>query len=388
MPKSRRERRLCIVLLRALVAFGLVAAACVDDDELATQRKKAERYEEINYEEINEVEASTDTLAESGDVEVSVRFISFGDVDRSDGIPLGIVPDVKIAVIKDDDVPDWWASVTSIQDYISSTDYIPPGVQVRSSFDDISTAPAAFVTTDLDGTAETVLTIPEYQIHDYMFCAVSPVDEGLISGCSELQAVWRPNFDTLDITFYVYFSDGRAYIDRNSGRYQQFKDGTWASEGDSDDIATVFFVSIAYSDIGPPTFLRNMLVAVIKGEDIGDWWRTISGNEFSDRREVPLLNYYGVGIQFDPRVLGNTSAHIVNTGYDAIAEIELEPGDYLLCEADYGSINGCIYEYIVASQVYEYEISPQWEGPFSMGRQSEGYVERHLMDSRDWKFNG
>lgn len=374
MPKSRRERRLCIILLKALVAFGLVAAACVDDEETRTPRRAQL--------------ASHTTLAESSDVEVSVRFVSFGDVDRSDGIPLGIVPDVKIAVIKDDDVPGWWASVTSIQDYISSTDYIPPGVQVRSSFDDISTAPAAFVTTDLDGTAETVLTIPEYSIHDYMFCAVSPVDEGLISGCSELQAVWRPNFDTLDITFYVYFSDGRAYINRNNERYQQFKDGTRASEGDSDDTATVFFVSIAYSDIGPPTFLRNMLVAVIKGEDIGDWWRTISGNEFSDRREVPLLNYYGVGIQFDPRVLGNTSAHIVNTGYDAIAEIELEPGDYLLCEADYGSINGCIYEYIVASQVYEYEISPQWEGPFSMGRQSEGYVERHLMDSRDWKFNG
>lgn len=317
-----------------------------------------------------------------------MRFVAFGDMDGNDGGSLGMVPDVKVAVIKDDDVRSWWASVTGIESNISATDYIPPGAQVQSSVYSISAAPASFVTTDHGGVAEKVIRFTSRSpIDDYMFCAVSPVDESLIAGCSEMQTVWRSSFDALDITFYVYFSDGRAYIDRGSGRYQLFQEGTLTSEDNPDATATVALVSIMYSDIGPPTFLRNMLVAVIKDEDIGHWWGTISDDEFSDKSKDLLLNHYQ-GIQFDPRLLGNTPARIVNTGYDAIARIEIGPGDYLLCEVTYGSIGGCVYEYIAASQTYAYEINPSGEGGFYMGKQSEGYIERHLRVSRDWEFSG
>lgn len=371
MPKSRHKRRLRIVLLGVLVAFGLVAAACVDDDESAAQREKA----------------STDTPAESDDVEVTVRFVAFGDVDRSDGISLGVVPDVRIAVIKDDDVSGWWKSVTGIEGYLSPTYYIPPGAQVQSSFDGISTAPASFVTTGLDGTIETVFRFDSGAIGRRMFCVISPLDENLIAGCSQIENVWLPTFDSLDTTFYIYFSDGRAYVDRNSSRYQQFIGEASAPEEISDATATVTFVSTFYSDIYPPVFLRNILIAVIEDEDIGNWWRTISDNRLHNEHEVLFIDHHA-DIHFDTRVIDNMPIRIANTGHDAIAKIELEPGDYLLCEANNGSIGGCVYEYIAASQSYEYEISDSGEGGFYMDRQSEGYIERLLIDSQDWEFNG
>ena len=317
-----------------------------------------------------------------------MRFVAFGDIDGNDGASFRMLPDVKVAVIKDDDVRSWWASVTGIEDNISSTDYVPPGAQVQSSVYGISAAPVSFVTTDQGGVAEKVIRLTSSSpIDDYMFCVVSPVDESLIAGCSEIQTVWHPSFEALDTTFYIYFSDGRVYIDRSGRRYQLFQDGTWASADGSDATSTIAFVSILYSDVGPPTFLRNRLVAVIKDEDIGHWWGTISGDAFSDKSEVLLLNYYE-GIQFDPRLLGNTPARIVNTGYDAIAKIETGPGDYLFCEVTYGLIGGCIYEHIAASQVYIYEINPSGEGGFYIGSQSEGYIERHLRVSKDWEFSG
>ena len=371
MPKSRHKRRLRIVLLGVLVAFGLVAAACIDDDELAIQREKA----------------STDTLAESDDVEVTVRFVAFGDVDRGDGTSLGIVPNVRIAVIKEEDVSGWWKSVTGIEGYLSPTYYIPPGAQVQSSFDGISTAPASFVTTGLDGTVEKVFRFDSRAIGRRMFCVISPLDEDLIAGCSQIENVWLPIFDSLDTTFYIYFSDGRAYVDIDSSRYQQFIGEASAPEEISDATATVTFVSTFYSDIYPPVFLRNILIAVIEDEDIGNWWRTISDNRLYNEHEVLFIDRHA-DIQFDDRVIKNMPIRIANTGYDAIAKIELEPGDYLLCEANNGSIGGCVYEYITASQSYEYEISDSGEGGFYMDRQPEGYIERLLIDSQDWEFNG
>ena len=298
-----------------------------------------------------------------------------------------MVPDVKIAVIKDDNVPDWWTSVTGIQqEYISLADYIPPGVRVQSSFDSISAAPASFITTDFGGMAETFFRIVDRYIDRYMFCVISPVDEDLIAGCSRIETIWQLDFDTFNATFYIYFSDGRAYIDRTSERYQRFSDKTLALENDSGATANVTFVSIAYSDIGPPVFLRNALVAVIKDEDIGDWWQSISDHELFNRSEVLFLNGYEA-MRFDSIVLHNTRVHIVNTGHDAITKIELEPGDYLLCAVTDGWLTGCVYEYIVPSQTYEYKISYVGEGPDDMGRESEGYVERLLRDSQDWELS-
>ena len=375
------------MLLKLWWVLGLLAAACGDDAELRVQPERAEEYRRVNV-------SNTSTSAESGDVEGVVRFVAFGDVDGSDGISSGMVPNVSVAVIKDDEVSDWWKSVAGIEDYISPTYFIPPGVQVQSSSGGISAAPVSFITTGLDGTAETVLRFDSrsrsIDMHmmiymNMMICAVSPVDETLIAGCSQIEYIWLPS--SLDITFYIYFSDGRAYIDRNSERYQRFIDETSASEDDPGAIATVAFVSIVYSDIRDPRFLRNGLVAIVEDEDIGNWWETISDNElFSDGHGMLFLDSHQ-RIWFDPRIIGNMPIRIVNTGYDAIAEIEIEPGDYLLCEVE-RSIGGCIYEYIAASQTYEYEISSSGEGGFYMGRQSPGYVERHLIDSQDWEFHG
>lgn len=365
--------------MKAWWALSLIAVACVDDAEQMVRREQAEGHKKID--------ASNTTLAESDDVKVKVKFVAFGDVDWTDDTPLDMVPDVRIAIIKDDRVSDWWTSITGIQDYISPIDYIPPGVQVQSSIESISAAPASFITTGFDGTAETVLRFDNRSIDQYMICVSSPDNEDLIAGCSRIEIIWLPNFDTLSAIFYIYFSDGRAYIDRDKERYQRFSDKTLTSKNDSYSIAKVAFVSAAYSDIGPPVFRRNALVAIIKDEDIGDWWQLISDNRLYDSNEVPFLNKYEA-IQFDSRVLNNMPIHIANTGYNAITRIELEPDDYLLCEVTQGLITNCIYEYIVSTQTYEYEISYLGEGGYYMERQSEGYVERLLRDSQDWEFIG
>ena len=326
-------------------------------------------------------------LSESDEAEVTVRFVAFGDVDKGDDVPFGMVPDVRIAAIKKDDISDWWATVTGDSSDVNGdlrVSYIPPGVQVVSSFERISGAPAFFVTTGLGGVVETTFAFSHPAELGYMFCVISPVDRNLLAGCGGIRNVWDDivldDDDNFNVTLYAYLSDGRAYIESDSGRYQRFFDSTLIS-GDGSGAATVTFVSISYADIEPPMFNRNSLVAVIKDDDIGDWWRKISNDG-----EHPLFLYTGYnewGIDIDSEILG-PPARIVTTGYDAIAEVELEPGDYLFCGVG-GTVYDCDYEYIAVSQNYEYEIFSSELGT-GIAKERTGYIERLLKEAKEWEF--
>ena len=292
-----------------------------------------------------------------------MRFIAFGDVDNDDNTPLEMVPDVRIVAIKGRDVSDWWASVIADEEFVASEDsdiryYVPPGVQIVASSGRIYNAPVSLLTTGPEGTVELTFTISKLAELEYMVCVISPADEDLIAGCSGIEELWQ-HVDSFTATLYIYFSNGRAYIDSDRGRYQRFLDGTLTSGYDSNATATVKFVSTQYlgSDTEqlPLILGRNQSVAVIKDADIGNWWDQISDN--SER--LLALDEYGRNrfITLDSEIL-EPPIDIVTTGENAIAEIGLEPGNYLFCGLTGTDIVifSCDYENIVASQDYVYGI--------------------------------
>lgn len=336
------------VLLKSGVVLGLLAvAACVDGVELAVRQQQAASQE------------ISKALSEFGEAVVTMRFVAFGDVDNDDDTPLGMMPDVRIAAIKGRDVSDWWASIITDEEFVADEDsdiryYMPPGIQIVASSRSIYNAPATFLTTRSEGTIELTLTISKLAELEYMVCVISPVDEDLIAGCSEIEELWH-HVDGFMATLYIYFSNGRAYIDSDSERYQRFLDGTLTAGYDSDATATVKFVSTQYFDSGPLKLAGNQSVAVIKDADINSWWDKISNNG----EHLLTLDEYGRNkfIALSSEMLG-PPIHIVTTGDDAIVDTRIEPGDYLLCGLTGPDIVifGCDYENIAASQDYVYSI--------------------------------
>lgn len=355
LTKSRRELMsgsLVKVLLKSGVVLSLLAvAACVDGVELAVRQQR------MASQEISKA------LSEFGEAVVTMRFVAFGDVDNDDNTPLGMVPDAQIAAIKGYDVSDWWASVIADEELVADEDsdiryYVPPGVQIVASSGRIYNAPAAFLTTRSEGTIELTFTISKLAELEYMVCVISPVDEDLIAGCSGIEKLWH-HVDGFTATLYIYFSNGRAYIDSDSGRYQRFLDGTLTSGYDSNATATVKFVSTqdlsSDTEQLPLILGRNQSVAVIKDADIGSWWDKISNSG----ERLLALDEYGRNrfITLDSEIL-EPPIDIVTTGDNAIAEIGLEPGNYLFCGLTGTDIVifSCDYENIVASQDYVYGI--------------------------------
>lgn len=331
----------------------LAVAACVNDVELDLQQRRAASHE------------ISKALSESGEAVMTMRFVAFGDVDNDDDTPFGMVPDVRIAAIKGRDVSDWWASVFIGEGFIAGEDsdiryYVPPGVQIMTSPGSTSNAPATFLTTGPEGTIESALTISEWAELEYMICVISPIDGDLIAGCSSIERLWH-YVDNFTATLYIYFSNGRAYVDSDSGRYQLFLDGTLTSDYHSDATATVKFVST--KDPGsdteqlPPILFQNQSIAVIRDADIGSWWDQISNNS---ERHLALDEYGRNRDQFialAPEML-EPPIRIATTKDDGTAEVELEPGDYLFCGLTGPDIVifGCDYENIAATQDYVYGI--------------------------------
>lgn len=337
----------------------LGAVACVNEDRLASLQEQSEAYEKGA--------ALSAALSESDEAVVTVRFVAFGDVDEGDDVPFGMMSGVQIAAIKHGDISDWWATVTggsSVANGDLSVSYIPPGVQVMSSIESIFTAPAFFMNTGSEGMVETTFTFSYPAELGYMFCVISPIDKDLLAGCSSMINVWDiivlDNDDGFNATLYVYFSDGRAYIDSDSGRYQRFLDGILISGEGSGATATVTFISTKYSDSGPLALAQNQLVAVIQDDNIGDWWDRISNN---GERLLFLERYGKYGIELVQPPVGQPAlaemleppARILTTGQNAIIEVDFEPGDYLLCRVGI-AVFDCKYENIAASQDYIYRI--------------------------------
>ena len=325
------------------------------------------------------------------DVEVRVRFIAYGDVDPNDDIDFGVIPDLQIAVINNRKSSEWWntvgGEVLGEQTHGSRT-FIPPGVQIRSTADAIAASPIDLIATGSDGTAETYLKSSEV----FSVCVVSPVED-LIAGCSLSESIYREHY----ILFYVYFSNGRAYIDREQNgdeRYYRFLHGDRNLYSPSAEPATVTIVSTAF-----PNELNNSLfedkylapgaqIAVINDSDIGAWWDAVS-----DNGKYPLYAIRGVESGWDipydrvvrERVRKNTPIRTVVIDWPGIIEVNLSPGDYLFCdlkgldEDSYAVISSCTYTDIAAARDYTFEVN---YGVYELSEKGRELME----DAKNWDF--
>ena len=156
------------------------------------------------------------------------------------------------------------------------------------------------------------------------------------------------------MVFYVYFSHGRAYVDKKqdgSERYHRFLYGNWNSYRSSGESATITFVSTGYADeyfgydfIGN-YLVTDALVAVISDTDIGAWWNAVSGDG-----KIPInvngihpldasKGEFGWGIPYDnatrERVRKGVPVDIITIDWPGIVEINIEPDNYLFCDLDY-----------------------------------------------------
>ena len=342
---------------------------------------------------------------EDGDAQVRVRFIAYGDVDPNDDIDFGIIPDVRIAVIDDRELSDWWDTIRG--DNFSEPPrrtqlYIPPGVQVQSTVEDIAASPIGFITTGPDGTAETYLNPSEH----FSICVVSPVAAS-IAGCSlrETTGQWR------EMVFYLYFSRGRAYIENGQDgdeRYRRFLYGQ-DSYDSSDESATITFISTDYTgeystdDLEGKYLSPGAEVIVINDTDIDAWWAAVFDNEvILDNGRNPLgasssasgsasgdpasweLGWASYDREVRERVRKNASIRTLVIDWPGIIEISLSPGDYLFCDlrnsdTGYGIIIGCDYVGIVAAQVYMFEVN---YGIWKLSDEGRKLLE----DAKNWDF--
>ena len=327
---------------------------------------------------------------EEDEKKVRVRFVAYGDVDPDDDIPFGVIPDVQIAVITTRESADWWNTIggDTLGELLSGAQmYIPPGAQIQSTAEDIAASPIDFVTTGSDGTAETYLDPSQY----FSVCAVSPVDE-IIAGCNLSESVWRIR-DGNPI-FYIYFSHGHAYIENEqngSERYHRFLYGDHDSYSPSEEPAVVTFISTAHTGTDVPPFIDYLApgasVAVIDDADIGAWWAAVSNNETAApdlgpySLSVSLDWEFGWGIPYDmevrKRVVQSVPVRIIDIGWPGIIEVDMAPGDYLLCHVTYEFVADCNYANIAAAQDYIYRvtISDIWQLSDIEGRQLLEEVE-------------
>ena len=331
---------------------------------------------------------------------VPVEFVAFGDVDGDGDLPFGTIPDVRIVILQDQsyfvdgdgDIAQWWDAVGGGDYGISS--HIPPGVQVPSSADDIKAASASYVVTGPEGMAKTSLTAgavetPEtpwtladlYDNHGrYMVCAISPVDSDLISGCGPIHITLGSESDN---TVFVYFSDGRSFIDVGQAgreRYQRFLDGTLTSEGVT-GAATVTFLVV--SDLYYPILYSNELVAIVDDADIDIWWEMISDKGENTLNLEP--DAYGYGIFFDSEILENLPVRIATSGDDGTAVISLESGGYLFCYINARTVLDCDYETIAAPYHYTFVAYPLGAGNVNMVKLSESDSKQLLQDIPNWE---
>ena len=302
--------------------------------------------------------------ARSGDDAATVRFVAYGDADRSDGIGCGMVPDARLAVIVGyDDIADWWELVGTD---LGIREQAPPGLQIPVSGEKLLTAPAFFVTMGPDGTAETSIPGTGGTV---TICAMSAIAEDLIAGCSHETIRLRDG-----TVVYAYFSHGHAIVEtgpEGAERYQRFLNGTDISDQPR---GTVFLVSLFHRDYGPETFFlsQDRQMAIIEDAYIDTWW-----SEASKGKDVDLdMSGFGYGPYIDPEMLRNEWVHVVTTGDTGVAKITLPPGDYLFCQVD-GA--GCDYEDIASSREHVLKID------LSSGFSGHGGVRMLTTEDKDSK---
>ena len=322
---------------------------------------------------------------------VMVRFVTYGDIDPDDEVPFGMIPDVQIAIIREREVIDkegyigkyespyetidylgeWWETVGGHDLGIKKR--IPPGVRVQSTPEQLAAAPARFVTTGPDGTAESPITYYK-DSWSFTFCALSPAVDNLIAGCSP-QSVYIqpiPRSKSEDITIQIYFTHGYAIVEPwrvDGDRFQRFSDGVEAS----DELTHVWVSAGGFSDLLdiPSWPVGGALVVVVDGAHVSDWWEAISDE---GTNELDMFRGPYVGSE----VFEHDWVQLAVTGPDGLGMIALPPGDYLLCENTGVRIaGGCLYEDLIGDRHYEFAIifSESYPGNIGMDELSEEEVE-------------
>ena len=321
---------------------------------------------------------------------VTVEFVTYGDIDPDDGVPFGMIPNVQIAIIKEDEIigEDYFTKEKEIRDNLrlwwetvgghdlGIEKHIPPGVSVQSTQEQLASAPARFVTTGPDGTVEVPV---DYTRNSYMysFCAISPVVDHLIAGCNTRSMSLLGPTET---SIQIYFTHGYAIVEPwrvDGDRFRRFSDGVEASDEPAYlwVNATAYGGDVVYRDElpPPPSPVWDARVAVVDGAHVSDWWEAISDD---NANELDML--FGQ-LDVGSEVLEHDLVHVVTTGPDGLGIISLPPGDYLLCETTgVGIVAGCLYEDLVGGRDHVFEIGFAEGGPHHVDMFSEAEVESFL----------
>ena len=324
---------------------------------------------------------------------VTVRFVTYGDIDPDDEVSSGLIPDVQIAIIREEEVimkegyineyeseyettdylGDWWETVGGHDLGIKRR--IPPGVRVQSTPEQLAVTPARFVTTGPDGTVEVPV---DYTRDSYMysFCAISPVVNHLIAGCNTRG---MSLLGAKEVNIQIYFTHGYAIVEAgpvDGDRFQRFSDGVKTS----DEPAYLWVSATAYGDLvyegdfaydlaGPVWDAR---VAIVDGAHVDDWWETIS-DDGANELDMSRGPYIG------SEVLEHDWISAVATGPDGLGIIALPPGDYLLCETTGTSIvAGCLYEDLVGGRHHVFGIAFTEGAPGDIAMSSGAEAENFL----------
>ena len=319
---------------------------------------------------------------EDEDVEVRIKFIAYGDVDPNDDIAFGMIPDLQIAVITERELQGWWNAIVARDlGYIS---YPPPGAQIQSAVEDIASLPIDSIITGSEGTVETYLKPSEI----FLVCVISPVDL-LIAGCGDRESTgrWR------EMVFYIYFSHGRAYINRDpdgSERYRRFLYGHQDSYSPTSEPTTLTFISTTYVDeLSIYDSVGNHLepgvsVAIIKDPDIGVWWESVldfNKATIIDDGVYPLnvdnSSEFGWKIPHNYKAQEAILESTISTDSGGMIDIDLTPGDYMFCHLT-RYIIGCNYEYIAATQTYVFKVD------YGVWKLSDSEGKQLLEDTKNW----
>ena len=275
----------------------------------------------------------------------TVRFVAYGNAYTDNRVGCGMLPNVRMAVIYYDAIGGWWEL---IGDDLGIFRQAPPGLLIPSSGERFPVGLASFVTTGPDGIAESAAGIRKIG----MICAMSPIKENLIAGCSHETIQFED-----EAVVYVYFTHGHAIVEtgpHGAERYQRFLNGADISDQSR---GTVYLISIISNDYGPESFFLapETQIAIIEDAYVNAWW-----SEAPDDENLALDMSRRWSIHFNPEVLENKWVHVIATGDAGVAKITLPPGDYLFCGIGMSStlalMKGCDHEDILSSRDHVIEI--------------------------------
>ena len=248
-----------------------------------------------------------------------IAYASVGATVHTDVLADDTDPEDDINVANDfGGFSDWWQTVAANPSGLVLGATLP-GVAMATTADRIAAAPARWVVTEADGTAE--VTLP---YGDYFFCAVAAGVHDMISGCGFTnEPDWHDAFFTKDPNVHVYFSEGRAYFDVDHRRYRRIKDGG----SGLDRLADVSIIGVnregtLYAQSLSDSWLYDYMLAVVVADaDIGQFWDTVHDSLHADRGERrPTYAQLIPG-----------SARLVEAGPLGAAELQLAPGGHLIC---------------------------------------------------------